>query len=92
MIRTRIVIERVRSVADIYRGRKYRVVARFPGGRTIHKSYAPNRQRAFEGALRANRPQTSPTAAGGDGSYAPGNGNPYAVWKLDDTREDPIFY
>jgi hypothetical protein len=77
MIQTRIVVRPTRSVRDIYRGRKYRVVARFPGGREIDKGFAETRRRAFVKARVANTPQTSPTA--GAPNFAPDGG--YSYWK-----------
>ncbi len=70
MINTTLRIVRSRSVRDIYRNRKYVVEARFPGGRTIVKAKTATKERAFRAALVAAAPQTSPTAAGGAGSYS----------------------
>lgn len=89
-IQTRTVIRPTRSVRDLYRGRKYRIVARFPGGREIDRGYAETRQRAFKKALIVNRPQTSPTAGGYN--YTPG-----AIGDVTGRRktlgvEDVIFY
>lgn len=55
MIQTRIVIRPTRNVRDIYRRRKYKVVARFPGGREIDLGHAETRQRAFKQARTAVR-------------------------------------
>lgn len=85
-IQTRTVIRPTRHVRDIYLGRKYRIVARFPGGREIDKGYAKTRQRAFQRALEVNRPQTSPTAGGT--SYQPGP--PIPPWK--NPRGDDILF
>lgn len=77
MIQTRTVIRPARSVRDIYRGRKYRIVARFPGGREIDRGSAQTRDRAFARARVVNTPQTSPTAGGVN--YAADGG--YTYWK-----------
>jgi len=58
-----------RNVRDIYLNRRFKVEARYPGGRTILKAKVATRGRAFAAALRAAAPQTSATAAGGSGSY-----------------------
>jgi hypothetical protein len=58
------------NVLDLYRNRRYRVEARFPGGRTIVKAKAATRERAFEEARRAFAPQSSPTAGGGAVNYS----------------------
>lgn len=92
MIQTRTVIRPTRSVRDIYRGRKYRVVARFPGGREIDKGYAETRQRAFAKARVVNRLQTSPTAGGGSGYYVEGATGDVTGRRKTLGVEDPIFY
>jgi hypothetical protein len=82
MIQTRTVIRPTRSVRDIYHGRKYRVVARFPGGREIDRGYAETRPRAFKKALVVNRPQTSPTAGAVNYDEAATPYDSYTQWKL----------
>lgn len=58
-----------RAVRDIYLNRRFKVEARFPGGRTIVVAKTATRERAFSAALHEARPQTSITAAGGSLSY-----------------------
>ena len=58
-----------RAVRDVYLNRRFKVEARFPGGRTIVVAKTATRQRAFDAALHEARPQTSITAAGGSLSY-----------------------
>lgn len=90
-VQVRTVIEPVRRVSDLYRGRKFRIVARFPGGRTIQKGFAQTRQRALKVAQRVNAPQTSPTA-GATTTYVPELTElPYA-WKINPDVPVPIFY
>lgn len=89
MIQTRTVIRPTRSVRDIYRRRKYKIVALFPGGREIDKGFAETRQRAFKKALTANRPQTSPTAGAGS-TYAPGEPT-RSNWRKYREIEDILF-
>ena len=67
MIRTQLRITSSRNVLDIYRNRRFKLEARFPGGRTILKGKEATRARAFDKALSVARPQTSPTAAGASG-------------------------
>lgn len=69
MIQTTTRIAVSRNIRDVYLRRRYKVEARFPGGRTIIKAQAETRTRAFKKALVANAPQTSPTAAAGGVSY-----------------------
>lgn len=87
MIQTRTVIRPTRSVRDLYLRRKYRIVARFPGGREIDRGYAETRQRAFQRALVVNRPQSSPTA--GATYYDPQAD--YLNWKRNGDS-DVLFY
>lgn len=92
MIQTRIVIRPTRSVRDLYRGRKYKIVARFPGGREIDKGFAQTRQRAFRQALVANAPSSSPTVNTGSGyagRFPPGS---TANWKLPVLADDAIVF
>lgn len=90
-VQVRTVIEPVRRVSDLYKGRKYRIVARFPGGRTIAKGFAETRQRANKVAQRVNAPQTSPTA-GATTTYVTGlNGLTY-TWRNYDEVPEPIYY
>ena len=64
MIQTTLRVIPSRNVRDIYLNRRYRVEARFPGGRTITVAKTQTRDRAFRAARRAALPQTSPTAGG----------------------------
>lgn len=92
MIQTRTVIRPTRSIRDLRRRRRYTIVARFPGGREIVKAHAETRDRAFQKALVANRPQTSPTA--GAGSNYIDSDSPLAaseLWKLQQGRPDLVF-
>lgn len=63
-IRTTLRIVRLSRPRDIFRNRRFGVVRRFPGGRTIALGSASTRIRAFKQALIAGRAQTSPTAGG----------------------------
>lgn len=62
-------IRRTRTVRDLYRGKRFVVEDRFPGGRAIVRAKEKTRPRAFKAALKIAQPQTSPTAGGG--SYSP---------------------
>lgn len=82
MTSSRIVIRPTRRVVDLLRNRRYRIYARFPGGREVDKGHAETRPRAFKKALVAARVQTSLTAAGGSGQYAEQvAGQPPEVWR-----------
>lgn len=67
----RLRIEKTRTVRDKFRGKKFLIADRFPGGRKIVRAKAETRGRAFKAALHAAVPQTGISAASGAGSLVP---------------------